>query len=307
MALTKEEFNLALANKVEEFYGDLFRIERTSVTKNNDIKKTCLVMNQKDLKIAAVIYTDDVYREYCKGKSFDDIAKQIIVLVGKQNVKMNIDKLAKSFVDWDYVKDKVFFKLVNYKSNLEYLGDKPFVKQNDLALIFYVYVDEFIEEYKNNNFIEETSDICDLLAEAIKNTPKIFPVSFRSLTDILREMFVDLPDSDCDSDAFDEVLKPEGNEPDMYVLTNKQGINGASTLYYPGCLKKLVRKLKTDKVIILPSSIHEVILIRWEADMEAESINRMITEVNLNNVPEDEILSERAYLYDKQTDKITIL
>ena len=120
-------------------------------------------------------------------------------------------------------------------------------------------------------------------------------------------MFVDLPDSDCDSDAFDEVLKPEGNEPDMYVLTNKQGINGASTLYYPGCLKKLVRKLKTDKVIILPSSIHEVILIRWEADMEAESINRMITEVNLNNVPEDEILSEHAYLYDKQTDKITIL
>lgn len=55
---------------------------------------------------------------------------------------------------------------------------------------------------------------------------------------------------------------------------------------------------------ILPSSIHEVILLRESFAEDAEYLRWMIQEVNATEVAPEEILSDRAYYYDRETDTI---
>ena len=90
---------------------------------------------------------------------------------------------------------------------------------------------------------------------------------------------------------------------DMYVLTNEKRINGAGTIFYDGLLKKFADKIEKD-LIIIPSSIHEVILIPSDNGITDEEVNEMIDEVNENELETVEILSNHMYLYRRKEDRI---
>lgn len=92
--------------------------------------------------------------------------------------------------------------------------------------------------------------------------------------------------------------------PKMYVLTNQYKLNGAASMFYPDVLKDFAAEQGTD-LIILPSSIHEVILIPMEEGMKPDDFKHMIREVNSEEVEASEILSDHAYVYRQLEDKIT--
>ena len=81
----------------------------------------------------------------------------------------------------------------------------------------------------------------------------------------------------------------------MWVLTNELGIYGATAMLYDGVLEEAGEKWEQNFYII-PSSVHELILLLEEWDME--QLDLMIKEVNEREVKDDEILSDHAYLYD---------
>lgn len=93
--------------------------------------------------------------------------------------------------------------------------------------------------------------------------------------------------------------------PDTLVLTNQEQIEGASCLLYPEALEEITRRLGGD-FIILPSSIHEVIVME-SIGANPEILNAMVNEVNETTVAEDEILSDHAYFYDASTQKLSSL
>ena len=86
----------------------------------------------------------------------------------------------------------------------------------------------------------------------------------------------------------------------MYIMTNRQEVNGASVLLYDDVLQTFALKKKTD-FYIMPSSIHEVILIPKSKSPDLKDLNEMINEVNETQVQEEEVLSDHAYYYEKNT------
>ena len=54
-----------------------------------------------------------------------------------------------------------------------------------------------------------------------------------------------------------------------------------------------------DEFYILPSSIHELILVRDTVGMDANSLRDMVREVNSTQVASDEVLSNSIYHYSK--------
>ena len=84
----------------------------------------------------------------------------------------------------------------------------------------------------------------------------------------------------------------------LYVLSNSAGINGASCLLYPGLLEQL-RNFFQSEFYILPSSIHEVILLPTESSIKREELDDMVREINLTQVPAEEVLSDRSYRSDE--------
>ena len=98
----------------------------------------------------------------------------------------------------------------------------------------------------------------------------------------------------------DEMLNQvKGKSPkDMYVLTNKTGINGATTILYNGLIEKFANSINSN-IFILPCSIHEVILIPYTDEFDIEDLKNMVKEVNLTKVEDADILSDSVYIYNR--------
>ena len=89
----------------------------------------------------------------------------------------------------------------------------------------------------------------------------------------------------------------------MYVLTNKEKIFGASVLLYSEKLQELAEKTGKN-LLILPSSVHEVLLMPDEEEQEYGFYRQMIAEVNTTQVDPEEVLSYSLYCYDRQKKEI---
>jgi hypothetical protein len=127
----------------------------------------------------------------------------------------------------------------------------------------------------------------------MENTPKLLPYKFENLENLL-----------CKSQFECRSLFPDFN---MYILTNKLKIHGAVSLIYPKLLKRIADFLD-DNLIIIPSSIHELLIIpesSIKTEYSMEDLGEMITEMNETQLTDDEILSDHAYLYERNTGRLS--
>lgn len=90
---------------------------------------------------------------------------------------------------------------------------------------------------------------------------------------------------------------------DSITATTKDRLNGASIIYCKDILKFIADSLEDD-VMILPSSIHEV-LLRPASEMNLEECSKMVAEINENEVEPEEVLSDHAYIFHRDTMEIT--
>ena len=91
---------------------------------------------------------------------------------------------------------------------------------------------------------------------------------------------------------------------EMYVLSNKLKIHGATSIVYPGLLEDIAERLCSD-LIIIPSSIHEVLIIP-ESYIDSQDnlppdYESMIREVNETQLTDDEVLGDCVYHYRRDT------
>ena len=91
----------------------------------------------------------------------------------------------------------------------------------------------------------------------------------------------------------------------MYVLSNKSKLNGSGCLFYHNLLHNLCEKLECD-LYILPSSIHEVILIPAYDHDSYDELTSMVKEVNSTQLSKEEILSDHVYFYSRETGQISM-
>lgn len=95
----------------------------------------------------------------------------------------------------------------------------------------------------------------------------------------------------------------QAEDEQMYVLTNQSKIHGASCILYEDVLRDFSDKLGRD-LYILPSSIHEVILLPKTESFDRDGLNCMVQEVNRDGVSMDEVLSDHVYEYNRASGMI---
>ncbi|MBR1893304.1 MAG: hypothetical protein IJ815_07220, partial [Lachnospiraceae bacterium] len=102
---------------------------------------------------------------------------------------------------------------------------------------------------------------------------------------------------------------PFGSEAldDMIVLSTEGGMYGAASFMYPGVLKTLSDSIGGGNLVIIPSSVHEVILAPMDKlIMEREDLLMIVNEVNTSVVQDEDVLSDNLYKYDSEHDEISI-
>lgn len=265
------------------------------VLKNNGTVYDGLIIIDPILNISPTIYLNPYYHRFLDGVSMEDIYSDILSTYHENLPKEDFD--ISLFKDFDKAKERILVKLVNQERNSELLEEVPHIIFHDLAIIFVCAICDFLDEYAtiliHNQHLEMWGISLDELYEiGMENTPKLLPYSFDSMENVLKHL----------SDG----TLPFVTDIAMSVLTNQLKIHGATSIIYPGLLKRLANDLDDD-IIIIPSSIHEVLIIPYQSTISKYSLlnfRDMIVQVNEEQLPDEEVLSDHAYLYLKDSEKL---
>ena len=257
----------------------------TSVTKNNGIIYQGIQLRNENGNIYPVVYLDEAYEHYCDGdESMDDII-DFVTRVGNRKAP---EISTESILNYEKVKDHLRIKLINASKNEEMLKTTPHLVFGDLAVVFQIQFECSVADLATTIITDhilkmwDGVDIDTLFKDAEKNCRK--NVEIRPMLNLLasmRNMDIDIPDT----------------QEQMYVLTNSDMTNGAAQMLFPENLDQIAEELGTSKVFIIPSSIHECIVVP-EDSLSVDAIEQMISEVNETTVADEDILSGTLYMYD---------
>lgn len=276
-----------------------FQVDAPVITKNNNTKFYGITIKEKNNNIAPTYYTNDFLEE---GYEPEAVALSLYENYNKKEKhdiqQYQIDQLK----DFDKCKDKICYRIVNKQKNPEIEENCPTITiAPDLMMAFYIQVTPNDTCLIHNRFIEIwglTDDVeKSLFTIADNNTEKLHPISFKSLTDLVRDIIpVDLWN---EADLDNPYTVP------MYVLTNDDHIHGASTILYRNgqqlkeCLDELKMRYGVNDMYIIPSSIHEWILVPALPDITKEHLQSICQEVNQKQVPDTEFLSDNIFSFDE--------
>lgn len=304
--MTYDTFKQEVLAELQNLMGSEFDISTKEILKNNNLRLDGLIMSQSGLNISPTIYLNYYYDMYQQNTyDFHEIVQQIVNCYEQNKMDENFD--IESFTDYNQVKDHIVYRLINLNQNQELLEGIPFVPYLDLAIIFYYSIPEnnLINDYFqgatasiqiNNEHLEMWNvTVKDIYAQAKRNTHKMFPAVVKPIAEVLKKF---LSNGDWDLD-YDSLLSLK-----LYVLSNSIKCHGATALLYQNQLQKCADELDQD-LIIIPSSIHEIIYLPASAVDDMEYVTQMIHNVNETEVSVDEILSDHPYFYSRETHKLS--
>ena len=91
----------------------------------------------------------------------------------------------------------------------------------------------------------------------------------------------------------------------MYILTNRQKLHGSACIVYENLLSSIADRLNSD-LYVLPSSIHEFIILPHNNNMSFNAMTEMVNSVNETSVSDEEVLSNHVYFYDSKSKRLII-
>ena len=290
-----ETFKEELLDHLRQILGEEKRISFQSVEKNNGIREEAVVILEEGARIAPTIYLRGFFEDWKWGrKTMEEISRKILLQNARQ--EKEVDFSLDSFENYEKARGHVYFKLINYERNKVLLTKIPYIPYLDLAVVFYYRQEKGKFQgatmlIHNCNLEAWKIDPRQLLEDAVMNTSRKLPYSLQGMDALIREL------------SGDEDQGLYTGEEIMYVLSNQEKCFGAAALLYPHLLSH-ISKIFRKNFYVLPSSVHECILVPDQGQYSRIELTRMVREVNQTQVEADEILSDQVYYYDRQQEKL---
>lgn len=292
MQLDYETFTLEILREVKSQIGEIAEIGLQRVVKNNGVILTGLTIRKRGGKTAPNIYLEDFYHRFQKGASILEIVSEILAIYQKRKdaFVQNLD----FFADFEKVQDRILFKLINRNMNREMLVNVPYLPFLDFAVTFYYFAEDLScgkgsIQITNGHMGMWNTTKQQLYHLARRNTRNLRPAAILSMGELLAD--------------FGLGLEGDLGYP-LYIITNEDKTFGAAGILYDQVLQQAGELLSGD-YYVLPSSIHEVLLLPDRVDMEKEELSNMVREINEKQVPREEVLSDHIYHYERRTHRFS--
>ena len=269
-------------------------IEMSQVIRNNQVRSDTITVKGKGRTCAPVIHVSDLYALLIQGATYASLAGQIAEIYYKSAGQFE-DLVSDRLLDFDYIKDRLIIKVVNGERNEDILKDAPCIRKLDLALTFRVMAESY--DHMQGSVLVDNElmkhwhlTAQELFREAADNMEQLW----RSRILPLDEMILDI----CGTEDTDQPHTP------ILLLTNDMFCYGAASLFTTDLIRDFARCAGTD-FYILPSSIHELLLVPAGEDVDAAYLQEMVSSVNREVVSEDEVLSDHVYFYRRKDDRLS--
>lgn len=303
-------FKESMIQILQESLGEEYTIFTDTVIKNNGVELTGMIIKEKDNNASPTIYIDELYKEYQRGVSLKKLADTVrqIYKENQYEEEVNLQK----FKNYESAKEKIVYKLIGEEKNKKLLQSIPHRVFSNLAIVFYYVVDEPPFYGKASILITNVHlkywkiDEEELYQNAIRNTPFLLPPQIQNIEDVMHDIMKNELTQDETIEEMMNRLKKDLlgiDKVPMYVLTNNRKLQGAACMLYPGVIRKFAKTLNKN-IYILPSSVHEVILLAEDASSNKKDLLSMVTEINATQVDECEVLADSVYFYDLEEDRL---
>ena len=291
-----ENFKQYVADHIKGFLPQDYDVNEISITeqrKNNNVIWDALSI-KGDRNIVPAIYLEPYYQAYTEGVTMDVILQKIADVYMESMEQ--VGEFSADRFQYEKVKNGIFVVVQNAEMNQELLEKVPHEIRDDLALLYRVNV-ELSNGEKGSVLIHNTHlesweiDEKTLREVAWNNMHDYYPPEFSTMSNVLRSV------------GYDEI--PEDVEfVEMYVLSNKDKQYGAAYMFDTEIMNKIAEGIGGD-IVVIPSSIHESILLKKQKDTDFDILREMVKEVNRTQLHPTEVLSDEVYQYSRDTQTLS--
>ena len=260
-----------------------YGVEAHDVIKNG-VELQGIVIGQGNIR--PTIYVND----YLGNDNLDEVVNSIINVLGeaeKTHISFDID-----LFDWEKVKNRL-------QLCIQRKGKEDILKRDFLDL------EQYIRVIVNTNRDGQAS--FKLMPRHLEAFGVSEEVVFNAALECTKSTLVK-------EDIFEVMARMAGVSkqeimsnmpgPHLIVLSNKQKINGAVAMCYMDFLSEIANEYESD-IVILPSSIHEVIVVPVDEKTDFSELDIMVQSVNKSELLPEEQLSDHAYRFNRNTAEIT--
>ncbi|MBQ9815698.1 MAG: hypothetical protein IJM53_08425 [Lachnospiraceae bacterium] len=291
------EFKEAVISAVEKKLLDDESVVIRQVTKNNQQTLDGIFIHNDRDEIRPTLYLQHLYETFGDEDGAEEAADIILkVNAGYSGIKL----MSQDYVgDFEAARKRLAIKLVNTEMNREYLEDKPHREFLDLSELCFILV---FSPDGDPGGIVVTNELLEnwgvsgrmVLDMAEENTEKLMGTVFMPLKERIEDMVMDIED-----------LKGTPFDVDCpaIIITNNYKVFGAANMLNKELMEKCAGIFGGD-FIIIPSSVHEILLIDPALYPDGSELNRSIRDVNLlDEIPNN--LSDHYYVYSAEKHEIT--
>lgn len=269
--------------------------------KNNNTALTGICFQRPGQQAAPLVYVEPFYDAVKNGEPKEEVLKEMARQAEKG---MGIKEIPEAGSVIEYAKAKTYLsvRIVNTKANRQRLSHMPHREMEDLSLTLAICFP--LGGRAGNGCIEVSDEIMGvwgveeetLFRQAWENMERNQPPMLQDMG----AMFGVADSANLLVENGNPLEKPKGV---MFVLTNRGMSYGACAVAFPGVMDK-VSRMFPEGFYILPSSVHEVLIVPKDGELAPKELGNLVREVNQREVSREEVLSDRVYEYDREKGKI---
>ena len=306
--LAVKVFAESVAEQIKAYLPPEYASVTCSVKEQNKTNGVMQVGFQADRRghaASPIVYMESFYNEVRSGESMDQIMRNIAEVIQDALDGPALDQSIR-IEEFESIKDYLSVMVVNTAENRKLLEQVPHKEVADLSLL--CYADLPVDQGGYNATFKITEQMLqkwnvdreELFQIASENTiPANEPV-LQNLEEVTRQILIG-------GAAPENLLKKEfdfsNQEAILLVLTNEKKNFGAAMMFEPKVMDQLSQSFP-EGFYILPSSLHEVLILPDREGILPKELGAMVREVNRSQVEKMEQLSDRVYRYDKEAQKI---
>lgn len=283
--------------EIEKKIGTDYYVDILEFQENNGIASAGLYVGKGLNGIAPVIRMDSYFVQCQNGMAMDDIVSDIINTV--QDDTMGQSLSMEDILNFSQMKERIILRLINTEANRQMLDNVPHRGWMDISVVYYLLLGRDTSGQMttliSNELIHEWGVKAeDLYDVAHENMKRLFPVEIRSMSEVMAEILEETLGEDSDREWIEPLVGSDVTP--TYVLGNGTGLYGAGGIL-PGLgIEDFANKLGTD-LIVLPSSVHEVILVPAKEGMDLDGMAMIVKNINQTQVPMNDRLSDSIYYF----------
>lgn len=298
--MTYEMFKVILERDIKEILPEenrenvrIIREQKNNVQYDGII---CTMEYQDEFEISPVIPISDLYRLYNDGMDYGEIIRNVAaVFQNPEYRQINVREIMEKAKNPENLR----LCLINTELNKEMLKRAANIPFKDLSIVFRSRIDDEKSTILGKGLLKEMGMTAEELYEKVKEisagTYTITPLWQTALDKMRNDM--DMPE------AFVTEIEKELEKEPVYIITNQNGKDGAIAMTDTDILDKAAAMLKTDRLSVIPSSVHDIIVMPAEM-IDKKYLLDMVKQINRESIILEERLSDNIYGYDSRTKEL---